>query len=238
MVVAVSKGVAEDLLRLAHLPSKKVRVIYNPVVTSELYRKAAEPLNHPWFGPEEPPVVLGMGRLTEQKDFPTLIHAFSYVRGELPARLMILGEGEDRSRLETLVRKFRLEGDVDLPGFVGNPFPYLKKASVFVLSSAWEGLPTVLIEALALGTPVVSTNCESGPAEILENGKWGKLVPVRNAEALARSIIEMLNQEERASPPSAVIERFTLDSAVRAYIEILGLDDGQSVDTTRSVKLP
>lgn len=177
-VVAVSQGVAEDLITRTRLPREKVRVIYNPVVTPDLFSKAEEPLEHPWFRPGQPPVILGMGRLSQQKGFDILIRAFAQVRALRPSRLLILGEGENRSELERLVRDLKLSSDVSLPGFVPNPYAYMKRAAVFVLSSRWEGLPTVLIEALALGTTVVATDCPSGPAEILEGGHWGRLVPV------------------------------------------------------------
>lgn len=218
-VVAVSQGVADDLVRLTGLPKEKVRVIYNPVLTPELFAKAEENLEHPWFAPGEPPVVLGVGRLTAAKDYATLIRAFARVRQERPVRLMILGEGEERPNLETLVRELRLDKDVTLPGFVENPYKYMKRAGVFVLSSQWEGLPTVLVEALAVGTPVVSTDCPSGPAEILEGGKVGRLVPVNDVEALAQAILVGLDEER-----GRAIERmtaFSLDRVVEQYVEVL-----------------
>lgn len=217
-VVAVSKGVAEDLIRVTGLPREKVKVIYNPVVTPELFAKAKEPLEHPWFAPDEPPVVLGVGRLTAAKDFPTLIRAFALVRRERPARLVILGDGEERPKLEALVRELRIEADVLLAGFVDNPYKYMRRAGVFVLSSQWEGLPTVLIEAMALGTPVVATDCPSGPREILEEGRWGKLVPPGNPEKLARGILEALEQTTGAS---VRIEPFTLEYATAHYCALL-----------------
>ncbi|NLL58039.1 MAG: glycosyltransferase [Firmicutes bacterium] len=188
VIVAVSQGVAEDLASITGIPKSRIRVIYNPVVTSELLQRSHEHVKHAWFAPGEPPVILGVGRLTKAKDFPTLIRAFALVRQERPARLMILGEGEERFRLEALVKELGLEDDVALPGFVDNPYAYMARAAVFVLSSAWEGLPTVLIEAMACGCPVVSTDCPSGPAEILENGKYGPLVPVGDADKLAEAI--------------------------------------------------
>jgi len=219
-VVAVSHGVAEDLAKLTGLPREKIRVIYNPAITPDLFAKAEEPVDHPWFAPGEPPVVLSVGRLTPQKDHPTLIRAFALVRREHPARLMILGEGEERPNLEALVRELGLQEDVALPGFMDNPYKYMKRAGVFVLSSRWEGLPGVLIEALALGTPLVSTDCPSGPAEILEGGKWGKLVSVADIESMAAKIKETL-----CGPPSVVPEkawaRFTLQAAVERYLELL-----------------
>lgn len=216
-VVAVSQGVAEDLVRLTGLPNEKVRVIYNPVVTPELFTMAEEPLEHPWFAPDQPPVILGVGRLTAAKDYPTLIRAFAQVRKERPARLMILGEDEECPKLEALVRELDLVEDVAMPGFVENPYKYMKRAGVFVLSSAWEGFGNVLVEAMALGTPVVSTDCPNGPAEILEGGKWGKLVPVGD---LARAIVVGLGGKRDCAIERAM--RFNLEKITEEYGEILG----------------
>lgn len=218
-VVAVSQGVAKDLVQLTGLPMDKVKVIYNPAVTPELLAKAEEPLDHPWFQPGEPPVILGAGRLTAQKDFPTLIRAFALVRRKLPSRLMILSEGEERPRLEALVQELGLEADVALPGFVDNPYKYMKHAGVFVLSSKYEGFGLVLVEAMACGTPVIATDCPSGPAEILEGGKWGRMVPMGNADALAQAILRTLK-----TPISVGIEnteRYMLDYAVARYAEVM-----------------
>lgn len=222
-VVAVSQGVAEDLIRLTGLPREKIEIIYNPVVTPELLAKAQEPLDHPWFAPGEPPVILGVGRLTEQKDFPTLIRAFALVRAQRPVRLMILGEGKDRPKLEALVRELGLQDDVALPGFVPNPFAYMVRAAVFVLSSRWEGLPTVLIEALACGTPVVSTDCPSGPREILEDGKWGRLVPVGDVDALADAIRMTLDAPDCLDAKARVGE-FDAEKVVDDYLKVLSLE--------------
>jgi glycosyltransferase involved in cell wall biosynthesis len=218
-VIAVSHGVAEDLIERIGLPAEKVKVIYNPIVTPDLFIKAQESLDHPWFRSGEPPVILGVGRLTKQKDFSSLIHAFALVRKERPARLMILNEGEERPRLEALVRELGLEQDVALPGFVDSPYKYMKRAAVFVLSSKYEGLGNVLVEAMACGTPVVATDCPSGPAEILGGGKWGRLVAVGDVNALAQAIFRTLD-----APISAGIEDieiFTLDYAVARYAEIM-----------------
>lgn len=220
-VVAVSQGVADDLIARTRLPEKKVKVIYNPVITSELFAKAEEPLDHPWFRPGEPPVILGVGRLTKEKDFPTLIRAFALVRKERPAKLMILGEGEDRFKLEALVRELGLEEDVALPGFVENPYKYMKRAAVFVLSSRWEGFGNVLVEAMALGTPVVSTDCPSGPAEILEEGKWGRLVPAGDIEAMAEAITAVLNGYKKDGRLRSLA--FSVNYIVDEYAKVLGL---------------
>jgi len=221
-VVAVSRGVAEDLAARTGLPIEIIRVIYNPVITPELFAKAEEPLDHPWFQPGEPPVILGVGRLVRQKDFATLIHAFALVREERPARLMILSEGEERPALESLVRELGIEEDVSLPGFVENQFKYMKRAAVFVLSSRWEGFGNVLVEAMALGTPVVSTNCPSGPAEILEGGKWGRLVPVGDVHKLAASMLETMNGNNPDC--SQRISEFSLSSIADQYAEVFGIE--------------
>lgn len=218
-VVTVSKGVAKSLIGMVPIPKDKLHVIYNPVVSDAILQKAEEPLEHPWFAAGQPPVILGVGRLATQKDFPTLIRAFALVHKKLPARLLILGEGPDRPELEALVRQLGLEDDVVMPGFVDNPFKYMRRAAVFVLSSKWEGLPTVLIEAMACGCPVVSTDCPSGPVEILENGKWGRLVPVGDTEALADAIIKAL--EEPSPNTAARIREFSIDHAVQRYIRVL-----------------
>ena len=164
-IVVVSGGVADDLTKTTGLQRERIQVIYNPVVTPDVFEKARESLGHPWFAPGEPPVILSVGRLTKAKDYPTLIRAFARVRREHPARLMILGEGEERPKLEALIRELDLEEDVSLPGFVDNPYAYMARSAVFVLSSAWEGFGNVLVEAMAVGTPVVSTDCPSGPRD-------------------------------------------------------------------------
>ncbi|MEW5860320.1 MAG: glycosyltransferase [Cyanobacteriota bacterium] len=221
-IVAVSKGVAQDLALITRLPLERHPVIYNPVITPELIEKAKQPVEHPWFTDGEPPVVLGVGRLVEQKDFATLIRAFAEVRRVRPARLMILGDGKERSQLNTLVRELGLENDVALIGFVKNPYAYMARAAVFVLSSAWEGLPTVLIEAMAVGTPVVSTNCESGPEEILNNGKYGALVPVGDSKAIAQAILSVLAGNFKQVDPDW-LDQFTWETSTQKYIDLLGI---------------
>jgi glycosyltransferase involved in cell wall biosynthesis len=219
-IVAVSEGVAEDLAHILGLPRKKIEVIYNPVITPELLEKAREPVDHPWFQPGEPPVILGVGRLTEQKDFPTLLRAFALVRKERAARLVILGEGEDRPQLKALVDELGIAEDVDMPGFVDNPYGYMAGAAVFALSSRWEGLPTVLIEAMALGKPVVATDCPSGAREILNDGRYGTLVPVGDAKRLAAGISGML--EHPVEPFPAWVDRFRPDCTIQAYLKAIG----------------
>ena len=219
-VVAVSKGVADDLARVIKLPRQRITVIYNPVVTPELLQKAQEPIDRPWFRPGEPPVILGVGRLTRAKDFPTLIRAFALVRKEHPARLIILGDGEERHELEELSRKLGIAGDVDMPGFVDNPFSYMRRSAVFVLSSAWEGFGNVLVEAMACGCPVISTDCPSGPVEILENGKYGKIVAVGDAVELAAAMAATLDAPKSPNVAQRA-QNFGVEQAVERYLKVL-----------------
>lgn len=219
-IIAVSRGVAEDFSKVSGFDRDAVTVIYNPVVTSDLSVKAKEILDHPWFSPQAPPVIIGVGRLNRQKDFETLIRAFDLVWRGRDLRLMILGEGNERPALEGIINELGLGDRVSLPGFVDNPFKYLNRAGVFVLSSAWEGLPGVLIQAMACGAPVVSTDCPSGPGEILENGKWGRMVPVGDVEAMAGAIIATLDEFDHPDVRARAND-FGLSQAVDGYLRIL-----------------
>ncbi len=224
-VVAVSKGVAADLMRNAGLTPSLIHVIPNPVITPKLLNLAEETLNHPWFKDGAPPVILGVGRLTKQKDFPTLIKAFAKVRESFQCRLVILGEGQDRPKLEALITDLGIRSDTFLPGFVHNPYPYFKRASLFVLSSVWEGSPNVLTEALALGTPVVSTDCPSGPKEILQGGRFGPLVRVGDAEALSEAMLHMLRNPLEKSFLKSAVRDYTLGESTKQYLKLfLGVD--------------
>ncbi|MBC7220193.1 glycosyltransferase [Candidatus Bipolaricaulota bacterium] len=226
VIVAVSNGVADDLAQFLGLPRGRISVIYNPVIDENLFAVAREPVDHPWFAPGGPPVILSVGRLTAAKDYPTLIAAFAEVRQRRDARLAILGEGEERPRLHDLLRRLGLESDVWLPGFVEPPYPYLARASLFVVSSIWEGLPTAIIEALALGVPVVSTDCPSGPREILDNGRFGELVPVGDADALADAILRALDTPHDPERLRERAKQFSVGNAVAQYLALLGLEVG------------
>src|SRR5574337_1561356 len=225
-IIAVSDGVADDVARVTSLPRDRITTIYNPMVTPELQEKARTTIDHPWFAPSSPPVVLGVGRLAAQKDFPTLLKAFARVRAVRKVRLIILGEGKERPELEILVKGLGVAADVALPGFALNPFPYMMRASVFVLSSAWEGLPGVLIEAMACGCPVVSTDCPSGPAEILDGGAYGPLVPVGNDAALAKAVLSVLETPPDPDRLRAQAAMFSVDRSVDQYLEVLCGSEG------------
>jgi glycosyltransferase involved in cell wall biosynthesis len=219
-VVAVSRGAADDLAHTTGLARDEIEVVYNPVITSSLMSLAQQRSDHPWLASGQPPVILGVGRLTRQKDFPTLVRGFAEVRRRRPVRLIILGEGEDRPALEALAAELGVASDVALPGFRDNAATYMAGAALFVLSSAWEGLPTVLIEALAAGAQVVSTDCPSGPREILQGGRLGALVPVGDPAALAAAMADALDAP--ADPvPAAALNPFTRDAAVDHYLRLI-----------------
>src|SRR5690606_25458309 len=219
-----SHGVADDFSELTGFPRSRVDVLNNPVVTPALVRAAKESVDHPWFQPGEVPVVIGVGRLVKQKDFESLIRAFGKVREKRVCRLVIFGEGEQRPYLAQLIEHLGLEDAIDLPGFADPIFPYMAKASAFVLSSRWEGLPGVLIQAMACGCPVIATDCPSGPREILKGGELGVLVSVGGISGLSRAILEVLERPRRET--SSLIERandYGLEPMLDRYIEILGL---------------
>lgn len=222
-IVAISKGVAEDLSQVTALPPEGIQTIYNPTITPDLTLKAQEQVDHPWFQPGMPPVILGVGKLQPQKDFPTLIRAFAQVRQTHEAKLVILGWGPDRPQLEDLVSKLGLADDVDLPNHVKNPYAYMARSAVFVFSSAWEGLGNALIEAMAIGVPVVATDCKSGPKEILKNGQYGYLLPVGDSKGIAEAILSIFSGNLKPVD-SSWLEQFTLKTVTAQYLRILGIN--------------
>ncbi len=227
-VIAVSNGVANDLSRKLYLPVESIFVLYSPVVNQDLLNKADESVEKDWFGDDSYPVILSVGRLSDVKDYPTLIEAFAILRKKNKCRLVILGEGKERDNLEALARNLGIENDLWMPGFVDNPYKYMKRASVFVLSSKREALPTVLIEAMACGTPVVATKSRGGIAEILENGRYGPLSEVGNAKALADSIQKVL---DNPPPAEKMLERasyFSFENAISQYLSLLENLSGES----------
>lgn len=218
-IVAVSEGVAGDLATTIGIRRRDITVIYNPIDLSRVRALADVPLSHEWFRSGAVPVVLAVGRLDDAKDYPTLISAYGIIRRQRHVRLMILGEGRRRHELEELVRATGFGEDVALPGFVANPYTYMRNSSVFALCSRWEGLPLVLAEALACGTPVVSTDCPHGPAEILENGRWGRLVPIASPAPLANAIIAALRDERGRGEQRAAA--FSAERAISEYYDLV-----------------
>jgi glycosyltransferase involved in cell wall biosynthesis len=220
-VVAVSGGVADDLARFGRLSAGKIRVIHNPVFDPDIELMSRAPLTHPWFTPDGPPIVLAAGRLHRQKGFDVLLRAFAIARAEVDCRLVILGEGADRAGLMEQVDQSGLGYDIDMPGFCDNPFPLMARAGVFVLSSRWEGFPNALVEAMALGAPVVATDCPSGPHEILKGGEIAPLVPVDDAQALGRALIATLSQRPDTSASRARAQSFSVAIAAEQYLDAL-----------------
>jgi glycosyltransferase involved in cell wall biosynthesis len=222
-IAAVSAGVAEDTARITGMAPARITVIHNPVITPSLAQQAAMPVDHPFFSPKSQPVLVAAGRFTRQKDFPTLLQAFARVRSVRPCRLLILGDGPDRAALVTLAAELGIREAVAMPGFLQNPYAYIAKSDLFVLSSIWEGSPTVLTEALALGVPVVATDCPSGPQEITQGGRYGRLVPMENPEALATAILATLAEPPKPEQLRAAVADYTVAVSAEKHLRAMGL---------------
>lgn len=220
-VVAVSRGVAADLAASCGVSARRVHVLYDMLDTRAIAARAQEEVGHPWLRTGEIPVILNVARLSPQKDQATLIRAFAHVRASTACRLLILGEGSERRTLETLARQLGVADDVGLPGFVSNPYAWMSRSRVLVLSSAWEGLPIVLIEALSVGLPVVSTDCPSGPAEILENGRYGLLSPVGDPAALAHAIAQTFDAPTSPALLRKRAKDFSVERLLPEYLRLL-----------------
>lgn len=221
-VVAPVSSIAERTADISKVPLTEIRVIPNPVVTQDIIEWGSESPDHPWFE-DDVPVVVAVGRQTRQKDFATLLRAHAHLREERYVRLVIPGKPDEKTdELLSLRDRLGIADSVDFPGFVENPYAYMAAADVFVLSSIWEGPGHVLVEALALGTPVVATNCPCGPRELLNDGEAGMLVPVANPQKMASAIAEVLDDENKrrqyatAGPRAAA--PFQADRASEAYL--------------------
>lgn len=220
-IVAVSQGVANDTILITNVAPERVHVIKNPVITNEFLQSATHPVNHPWFE-EKIPIIMGVGRLSMQKDFDTLIKAFALINTN--ARLMILGDGKARAQLQALIKQHGLEDRVALQGFTSPVAAWLSKASLFVLSSRWEGSPNALSEALALGIPSVSTRCPSGPNEVLCEGQYGPLVEVGDVENMARSIDEVLSNPLPADELQKAVSEYNVELSAQRYLRLLEVE--------------
>lgn len=225
-VIVPSNGVGDDLVRHVGVAEERLHVIANPLVNDALHRAAAEPVDDPWFAGGGPPVILAAGSLEPRKDFATLLRAFARLRARRAARLLILGRGREHERLEALARELGIAADVRLPGFDPNPYRWMARAAAFVLCSRREGSGAVLAEALACGTPVVAADCPSGPAEILDGGRVGPLVPVGDADALAGAIERTLDDPPGCEQLRAAAAPFRADVSARRYLAALGLEAG------------
>lgn len=225
-IIAVSEGVKTDLVKKFSIPSGNVHVINNPIDLKRVLELCNNPAEHIFFR-EETPLVLSVGRLVPQKGFDILLKAFRRVVGEMDARLMILGEGPERKSLVRLARELAITEKVSFPGFQNNPYKFLSKGHVFALPSRYEGFPMVMLEAMACNIPVVSTDCKSGPREILEDGKCGLLVSPEDPDALSMALLKLLkdkNLRERFSILGKKrAEEFTAKKIARQYEDIIYL---------------
>jgi glycosyltransferase involved in cell wall biosynthesis len=222
-IIANSEGSARELATFLGIPLARIAVLPNPTLTPDLAGLAEEAVHHPWLEPGQPPVILGIGRLSRIKDFPTLLRAFALLREQRPCRLIVLGQGRQRDKLLRLAEELGVADDFALPGFCKNPYAFLKRASLFALSSLREGCPNVLIEALALGLPSIATDCPNGPREILQDGRYGALVPPGDAEALAAAMADTLNHPPDAAFLREAVRAYTQENSSRAYLEAMGL---------------
>ena len=222
-VLVPSQGVADDLSRYTGLPVEKIRVVPSPGIPDDLFNRILQCPAHPWFREREMPVILSAGELGVRKDFATLLRAFARLRARRPCRLVIIGRGKQRDQLLELADTLGISEDVDLPGFAENPYAYMAHADLFAFTSRWEGLGLVLVESLALGTPVVSTDCPSGPAEILQQGRFGQLVPVGDAGAMARAMETALDEPRSREFLQQAARPYTVSAATDAYLRALDL---------------
>lgn len=231
-VIAVSDGIKGDLIKNFNISEGKIVVIYNPVDIEEIRRLSQENVDHRWFK-DKLPVVVSVGRLTKQKGYPYLIRAFSIVREKVSCKLLIIGEGEEKKRLINMAKEYNLERDIEFLGFQKNPFKYMRNATVFVLSSLYEGFGNVIVEAMALGLPVISTDCPSGPSEIIENGKNGLLVKVGDENDLAHAILNVLtnnNLRENLGREAKIrADFFSIERIVKNYLEVFDEDPSPSL---------
>ncbi|MDZ7809183.1 MAG: glycosyltransferase [Arhodomonas sp.] len=222
-IIAISQGVKADMVRRMGMPAERIHVVYNPMVTPDMAERARNPTGHLSWNKDDHPVILSAGRLTPGKGFSPLMEAFAELRRQRRCRLVILGEGPERSVLEQLAEDLGIAGDVLLPGYQRDPIPWMARAAVFALASRYEGLGNVLVEAMAVGTPVVSTDCPSGPAEILENGRYGPLVPVGDVAALTAALGHTLDDPIAAEVLRRGAERFHSTAIANQYLAVLGV---------------
>ena len=224
-IIAVSNDVAKNIAYRSGVSSSKIYTVFNPSFSSSIITKSKLQIDHPWFSKDQPPVIISVGRLTAEKNFSHLLMAFNRVRIKQRARLIILGEGKLRNDLMSLALELGVDKDFELPGFVENPYAYMSKSSLFVMSSNYEGFGNVLVEAMACGVPIISTNCPGGPSEILENVLWGTLIPLGNVEALSDSILNTLNKNKKEH--QNCLKRandFSIDKKIEEYIKIIFQD--------------
>ncbi|MGM0676616.1 MAG: glycosyltransferase [Pseudomonadota bacterium] len=222
-VLVPSQGSAKDLRHVSRHKIERLHVVPSPIIHNDLEQLATDQSALPANMDQEGPWIVAIGELSHRKNYSMLLRAFAKVLERRPARLMILGEGRERGSLESLAATLGVTERVRLCGFVNNPYPFLKNAQVFAHSSRWEGLPVVLVEAMALGVPVVSTDCPSGPREILDGGRLGTLVDVGDADAMASGICRYLDEAPDPEPLKRAVDKYRVMESARAYMKAMGL---------------
>ncbi|WP_394863581.1 glycosyltransferase [Paraclostridium bifermentans] len=221
-IVSVSKATAEDASITLNIPLDKIDVIYNPIINQSIIEKSNDIIDDIYFNDDTITNILAVGRLTEAKSFDTLIKAVNILlKDRKDVRLTIIGEGPKREELERLAKDLKIDSYVDMPGFKDNPYSYMSKCDVFVLSSKWEGLPSVIIEAMACGADIVATDCKSGPREILEDGKYGILTPVGDEHKLANAINQSLSTDKNIDGIDKHLDQFSFDKIIEKYINLI-----------------
>jgi len=225
VVIPVSHGVANDVINITGISKTKVKVIRNPVITSRMHELSQQPLEHADYFDDSMPTLVGAGRFTRQKDFLTLIKALAIVNQTQACRLVLLGEGKLRDDYQNLAESLNIADKLFMPGFTHNPYPFLLAADCFVLSSAWEGSPNVLTEALALGTPVVATDCPSGPIEILDKGKYGPLVKIGDDKTMADAILTVLKHPHQREFLKQAAAEYTIEQSASGYLRAMGIEE-------------
>lgn len=227
LVITVSDAVAHEARAALRLPAARVQRIYEPALEDRFKNHLAQPVDHAWFAPGQAPVIVSAGRLVEHKDFATLLDAFALVAARGDARLVVFGDGPLKQALRRRAARLGIAGRVEIAGFTDRLPAYLARARLFVLSSRWEGLSTVLVEALAAGCPVVSTDCPHGQRELLDGGRWGRLAPVGSPEALAAAMLAELDTTRPREQLRARAEAFRAEAVVETYERVLGALTGR-----------
>ena len=223
-VVVPSQGVADDMAAYTGLPREAITVAPRPVIPQALRLNSQPKPDHPWFHNRDVPLIVSAGELSARKDFETLLRGFAILNSNRPCRLMILGRGKRRDNLLQLAQELGIEKQLELPGFVDSTYPYIAHADLFAFTSRWEGLGFVLLEALAVGTPVVSTDCPNGPSEILQQGKYGKLVPVGDQISLASAMAQTLDNPPPPEKLRAAVSPYTVKAATDGYLRVMKID--------------
>ena len=223
-ILMPSMGAADDFAAVSGIARERIQVVPSPVISEDLHMLAAAPVDHPWLTEKDSPVIVGIGVLCGRKDFETLIRGFALLRQTTPGRLIILGRGKRRDRLLGLARRLGVAESVDLPGFDANPYRFIAHADLFALSSRWEGMPVVLIEALALGRQIVSTDCPSGPRELLAGGHLGRLVPVGDDRQFAQAMQQTLGGRPPLEAMQHAASAYTVEASTDAYLTAMGLE--------------